>query len=113
MMNSVIGEFRIGEDIAVALDATAGDPASVTAISAKMKPAKVAGNRIVLDNTAAGNDMVVTPQGAAGWILSLGHTSSAGLNAGLYGIDARLTLSGAVEITEQTAFISLTQAAVA
>jgi hypothetical protein len=113
-MNGIIGHFRIGEEITLALDATAGDPATVTVITAKMKSAKVSGNRMVLDDSANGIDMLVSPQsGAAGWTLSLGHTASAGLNAGLYGIDARLTLSGAVEITEQTAFISLTQAAVA
>ncbi len=113
-MNSVIGEFRIGEEIALALDATVGDPATVTAITAKMKPAKVSGNRIVLEDSASGTDMLVASQaGAAGWTLSLGHTASASLSPGLYGIDARLTLSGAVEMTEQTAFISLTRAAVA
>ena len=112
-MNGIIGEFRIGEDISVALDATAGDPATVTAIAAKMKPAKVSGNRIVLDDTAAGIDMAVASQGAAGWLVSLGNSTTASLMPGLYGIDARLTLAGAVEMTDQTGFIALTRAAVA
>lgn len=112
-MNGIIGSFRIGEDVAVALDAITGTTASVTAISAKMKPAKVTANRIVLDDTASAITMQVTPQGTEGWIVSLGHAATAALPAGVYGIDARLTISGGVEMTEQTGFIALTQAAVA
>ncbi len=112
-MNGIIGEFRIGEDVSMALEATAGDPATVTAITAKMKPAKVSGNRIVLDDTAPGIDMAVISQGAAGWLVSLGNIVTASLTPGLYGIDARLTFASAVEITDQTGFIALTRAAVA
>ncbi len=112
-MNGIIGEFRIGEDVSVALEATAGDPATVTAIAAKMKPAKVSGNRIVLDDTAPGIDMAVISQGAAGWLVSLGNIATASLTPGLYSIDARLTFASAVEITDQTGFIALTRAAVA
>ncbi len=112
-MNGIIGEFRIGEDIAVALDATSGDPATVTAITARIKPAKATASRIVLDDTATAIDMTVTSQGAAGWLVSLSRTTTAALPAGLYGIDARLTIAGAVEMTDRTGFIALTQAAVA
>ena len=112
-MNGIIGCFRIGEDVSVALDALTGDPATVTAISARMKPAKVTANRIVLDDTATAMNMQVTAQGTEGWIVSLSHVATAGLAVGIYGIDARLTISGAVEMTEQTGFIALTQAAVA
>ena len=112
-MNGIIGSFRIGEDIAVALDATAGDPATVTAITARMKPARVTANRIVLDDSAAGIAMTVTAQGNTGWIVSLPNATTAGLAAGIYGIDARLTIASAVEMTEQSGFISLSQAAVA
>jgi hypothetical protein len=112
-MNGIIGEFRIGEDISVALDAIAGNPATVTAISAKMKPAKASGNRLILDDSATATTMTVTSQGVAGWLISLGNAATAGLAAGVYGIDARLTFAGSVEMTEQTAFIALTKAAVA
>ena len=112
-MNGIIGSFRIGEDVSVALDALTGDPATVTAITAQMKPAKVTTNRIVLDDSATAIAMQVSPQSTGGWIVALGHTSTAGLAAGIYGIDARLTIGGAVEMTEQTGFIALTQAAVA
>jgi hypothetical protein len=111
-MNGIIGTFRIGEDISVALDAITGDPANVSAISARMKPAKAAGNRLVLDDAAAEIVMTVTSQGIAGWLISLGHTATASLAPGVYGIDARLTISGAIEMTEQTAFIALSKAAV-
>ena len=112
-MNGIIGSFRIGEDVAVALDALTGDLATVTAITARMKPAKVTANRIVLDDSATAIAMNVVPQGTEGWLVTLGHVSTAGLAAGIYGIDARLTIGGAIEMTEQTGFIALTQAAVA
>jgi hypothetical protein len=112
-MHGTIGTFRIGEDIAVALDALSGDTAAVTAITARMKPAKVIANRLMLDDSAAGIAMTVTAQGTAGWLLSLPASITATLAGGVYGIDARLTLSGAVEMTEESAFIALTRAAVA
>jgi len=112
-MNGIIGEFRVGEDIAVALDATAGDPTTVSAISARMKPAKVLGNRLVLDDSASAITLTVTAQGLTGWLIALDHTGSASLSPGIYGIDAKLTVASGIEMTDQTAFISLTRAAVA
>jgi hypothetical protein len=112
-MNGIIGEFRIGEDLAVALDAAAGDTSTVTAITARMKPAEVAGNRLVLDHEAVGVALTVTPRDSDGWILSLAAAETAALAPGLYGIDASLAFAGAVEITEQTAFVALSRAAVA
>ena len=112
-MHCTIGNFRIGEDIAVALDAIEGDTGLVTAIIARMKPAIVLQNRQVLDDAAAGITMTVTSQGPAGWLVSLPAAATAALTAGIYGIDARLTLSGAVEMTDQSGFIALSQAAVA
>lgn len=112
-MNGIIGEFRLGEDLAVALDATTGDTALVAALTARMKPARVAGNRLVLDDDAAGTALDVTARGSEGWTLSLTGTATAALAPGLYGIDARLAFAGAVEITEQTAFVALSKAAVA
>ena len=112
-MHGTIGNFRIGEDIAIALDATSGDTGLVTAITAQMKPAKVVANRIVLDDAATGMAMTVTSQGLAGWLISLPAAATAALAAGIYGVDARLTLSGAVEMTDQSGFIALSQAAVA
>ena len=114
-MNGIIGEFRLGEDVAIALDATSGDSAYVTGLTAAMKPALIVGNRVVLDDAAAGIAMTVFPQSpaSAGWIVSLGHAATSGMSAGVYGIDAKLTLSTSVEITEQSAFIRLSRATVA
>lgn len=112
-MNGIIGEFRLGEDLAVALDATAGDPAEVTAVTARMQPAQVCANRLALDHEAPGVALAVAARGAEGWTLSLPAAATAVLPPGLYGIDARLAFAGGVEITERTAFVALSRAALA
>lgn len=112
-MHGIIGSFRLGEDIAVALDAVEGDLAAVTAITAKMKPAKVTTNRIVLDDQATAIILNVAVRGTAGWVISMSSSATAALEPGVYGIDARLTFAGAIEMTEQSGFIALTRAAVA
>jgi hypothetical protein len=113
-MNRIIGEFRIGEDIAVALDATEGDTAEVTAISAMMKPALATANRLVLDDVASPIAMSVTAQSpaSAGWTLTLDSVQTALLSPGVYGIDARIEISGVIEMTDHSAFISLSKATV-
>jgi hypothetical protein len=111
-MTSLLGEFRIGEDIGLALDVTSGDMGEVSAISAAMKPARIKGNRPVLDDGAPATALSVAP-GMAGWTLSLPSATTAALAPGIYGIDARLEIAGGVEITERTAFIALSAGAVA
>ncbi|MGN6356454.1 MAG: hypothetical protein ACTHLU_03110 [Novosphingobium sp.] len=111
-MNDVIGTFRVGEDLSIALDAV-GDIAEVTDIAAGMKPARAMANRLVLDDVAAAIPLAVAARGAAGWTFSLPAMATASLEPGLYGIDARLTFAGGIEITENTAFIALSRAAVA
>ena len=115
MTSGILGEFRVGEDIAIALDATAGDVAQVTAIAVAMKPALVADNRLTLDDGGEAIVLSTASQAVAGagWTISLPGAQSALLAPGLYGIDARLTIADGVAITDQTAFISLTRAAVA
>ena len=112
-MNGIIGEFRLGEDIAVALDAVAGDTATVTGITAWMKPALTSADRFELDETAPGIELSVAAQvpASAGWMLNLPHAQSALLAAGIYGIDARIEIGSGIEITEQTAFIALSRPA--
>ena len=114
-MNGIIGEFRIGEDIAVALDATAANATDASSLSAMMKPAQLIANRLVVDDLASGIAMATSPQqpAANGWLISLPHSQSAGLSPGIYGIDARLVIGGSVAMTEQTAFIRLSKATVA
>ena len=115
MSMGILGEFRVGEDVAIALDAVDGNAATVTAIGAAMKPALVGDNRLMLDDAATAIALAVTPQAApgAGWTITLPAAQSVLFEPGLYGIDARLTVAGGVEITEQTAFVSLTRAALA
>ena len=115
MSMGILGDFRIGEDIAIALDAIEGDPATVTAISAAMKPALVGDNRLTLADDATAIVLTAIPQGApgAGWTMALPAAQSALLEPGLYGIDARLAIAGGIEITDSTAFVSLTRAALA
>lgn len=114
MSNGILGEFRVGGDIAIALDAIAGDVAQVTAISVAMKPALVGDNRLMLGDAAAPIALSSAPQATpgAGWTISLPGAQTALLEPGLYGIDVRLTLAGGIVITEQTAFVSLTRGAV-
>ena len=113
MGNAILGEFRVGEDIAIALDAIAGDAVQVSAIGVAMKPALVGDNRLTLDDAAAAITLSVAPQTtpSTGWTISLPGAQTALLDPGLFGIDARLTVAGGIVITEQTAFISLTRAA--
>lgn len=111
-MTNLIGEFRVGEDIGVALEVASGEMAEVSAIIAAMKPALISANRPVLDQSAAAIALTVVP-GAAGWTLSLPSTATASLAPGIYGIDARLEVGGGIEITDRTAFIALTAGAVA
>lgn len=114
-MNGIIGEFRIGEDIAVALDAVSGSTAAVTAMSAAMKPAVVAASRLAIDEAASPIILIVAAQSpaSAGWTISLSAAQSALLSAGVYGIDARIETGSGVEITDQSAFIGLSRAALA
>lgn len=111
-MIGMIGEFRLGEDIALALEVASGDPATVTAVTAAMKPARITANRPVLDDAAGAVALTVAPS-PDGWTVSLPSAGSAALSPGIYGIDARLVVAGGVEITEQTAFIALSEGALA
>ena len=113
MGNGILGEFRVGEDIAIALDAIAGDAAQVSAISVAMKPALVGDNRLMLDDDGVAIGLTASSQTApaAGWTIALPGAQTALLEPGLYGIDARLTVAGGIVITEQSAFVSLTRAA--
>ena len=111
-MIGLIGEFRVGEDIALDLEVASGDAGLVTALTAAMKPARITANRPVLDEAATPIALTVAAE-PTGWTVSLPSTASAALSSGIYGIDARLEVAGGVEITEQTAFIALSEGALA
>ena len=78
-----------------------------------MKPAKVAGNRFVLDDAAAGTDMTVTSKAPpAGWFRWATPPPPPCLPAFTVSTPG-LRFAGSVEMTEQSGFIALTRAAVA
>jgi hypothetical protein len=112
----LLGTFRIGEDITIALDAVSGDPATVSTITATMLRVKTM-NGPEFDADAYPVTVTVAPRVAAGdipagWNLTVPASISAGLAVGIYGIDAKLTGSGgSIDITDTTAFVSLTAAA--
>jgi hypothetical protein len=114
-MNGIIGEFRIGEDLLVALDATGGNAALASAISAAIKPATIGANRLVLDDAASGVALTISAQNpaSAGWTLGLPASQTATMEPGIYGIDARLVVGSGIAITDQTAFVRLSRAALA
>ena len=111
-MSGLIGEFRIGEDISLALEVITGDKGLVSTVTAAMKPARIKSNRPVLDDAAPAIALSVSAD-QAGWTVSLPRATSTTLVPGIYGIDARLVIAGGVEITEQTAFIALSAGALA
>lgn len=106
----MIGTFRVGEDIAIALDATRGNVADVVTITAQIAlayrdggPLKAAPVSMTVTDRAATSD---TP---AGWTLSLLAAVTDTMAPGFYAIDALLDFGGGIEITAATAYISLTR----
>lgn len=112
----MIGTFRVGEDIAIALDAVTGDVADVQSIAAFIARSSHA-TQFRRDPAFAPIAMTVTPRPAlgsipAGWNIILPAAASADLEPGIYGIDARIVgVSGSIDITDQTAVIMLTESA--
>ena len=97
--------FTRGEDIAIALDALSGDPTTVSAISAALKPLP-AWRAVLPTGTPAAASFTITPRVAtvdvpAGWTLRIPALVSATLKAGNYLADALLQIAGGVAITEQ------------
>lgn len=108
-----IGTFRVGEDVSVALDAVSGDVGIVTSITATMRRVSARSGLIsgppisvVIANRAAAGLFPV------GWNITVTAAVTSVLLPGLYAIDARLIGTGFVEITDTSAFIQLTEAAV-
>lgn len=99
--------FQRGETISLALDAVSGDPLSVTAISAVMK-AVTPGRSSVNAGAPVAATFTLTPRAAAGdippgWTLTIPAVISAGLIAGAYLADAKLSVAGGVIVTESVA----------
>lgn len=97
--------FQRGETVSLALDVLSGDPAGVSAITAKLK-AVAPGRLSVAADAAIAATFTITPRAAvddlpAGWTLTIPASTSAALAAGFYAADARLEVAGGVIITEQ------------
>ena len=113
---SIIGEFRVGQTIEVALDAISGDPGSVTGPTAWLASAEHRSGGLIIPETAERHALDVAPRAAAGdipagWTLTLAAAVSATLLPGLYGIDMKLPVAGGIGITDTTAFVRLTRSA--
>lgn len=113
-----IGTFRIGADITIALDAVSGDVAEIATVTAAMRPGVAGKVTFTPDNSLPTIPMTVAPRAAsgsipAGWNLTLAAADSANLTQRLYAIDAKLVgVAGSVDITETSAVIMVTRAAV-
>ena len=113
----IIGEFRIGEDIAVALDAVEGDASVIVVASARMRRSATS-SRFVADTSDQPVTMTVAARAAsdsipAGWNITLPAAQSALLHPGTFGIDAELRdANGGVAKTATTGLIRLTGAAI-
>lgn len=99
--------FQRGETITVALDAVTGDPADVTAISAKLK-ALPPGRTMVPEGTVAAAEFSIVSRAAsgeipAGWTLTIAASVSANLDPGNYLADAKLEIAGGIIVTEPIA----------
>ena len=90
--------FQRGETVSLALDLVSGDVATVTAITAAMKP--LPPGRSIVDAATPAIPLSVAPNGAAGWVLTLSAASCATLLPGSYAADARLTIGSGVVITQ-------------
>ncbi len=112
----ILGTFRIGEDLAIALDATADIVAASSAVTAFIQPSRAGDVDFIPMPGSTRLEMTVTERPVAvgdipaGWTLSLTAEQTTSLDAEVYGIDARIEFDDAVEITEQTAFVQLTRA---
>lgn len=109
-MATILGEFRVGEDVLIGLDAPAALIADVSSISALMRPVRLVGTAIVIE---PGDPIVVDiTDRADGWTMLVVAAVTANFEPGLYAIDARLVIGSGVEITERSALLSLSRAMV-
>lgn len=116
-MSGVIGTFRIGEDITIALDVVSGSTEDVLSVSASITRARPNIPSFQVDASFTPIALTVAPRAAtetipSGWNITMPAASTANLSPGTYGIDAKIVFtSGAVQITSTTALISVTKGA--
>ncbi len=99
--------FSRGEDIVMALDAVSGDPASVTAIRAALKPGAALRATLPPESPATTSFQISSraaqDDNAPGWTLLVPALQSATLKAGGYTADARLEIGAGVVVTQPIA----------
>jgi hypothetical protein len=99
--------YQRGETISLALDAVSGDPASVSAISAKLKAVPPGRTTVPASAPVAASFAIASRAAAgdipAGWTLTISAATSAGLAPGAYLADARLEVAGGVIVTDSVA----------
>lgn len=99
--------FQRGETISLALDAVTGDPATVTAITAKLKAVPPGRTTVSAASPAAATFAIANRPAAgefpAGWTLTITAAASSTLTPGAYLADARLEVAGGVIVTESVA----------
>jgi hypothetical protein len=93
--------FQRGETLALALDVVSGSFASVTGVTAALKP--LAAGRTIVDASAPATTLSVAANGTGGWTLTLSATACAALVPGSYVADARLAVGSGIVITEPVA----------
>ena len=114
-MSGRVAEFRVGEDISLALLALAGDPADIALVTAAIVKGLAGKAYYARDPSAAAITMLVSIRPAegvlpAGWNIVLPAATSETLEPGYYAVDAKLTgLDGSVDITSTPAIVKLTQ----
>ena len=93
-------KFRVGEDIRLNLSVGATDTIDdVSAIEAKITPVK-GGTAVAMTVTEQSNPL--------GWSVVLAANS---LTPGRYIVDAKITSGSVIDITEQSAFVDISRAA--
>ena len=113
----LVGTYRIGEDIALALDAVEGDAADIVTITAFMVAGLGPTRPFVRDPSKPRIPMMVASRPAtaefpAGWNVILPAAQTRGLKEGIYQIDAKLIASGgSTNITDTSALVRLTASA--
>lgn len=117
-MVQVVGDYRVGEDIVLSLDAVTGDVGTVAIITAAMKPVRTTASGGVMPIARPSVPLDVTARPAAGaipagWNIALSAAATTLLAPGLYSVDARLVIGSAVEITDTSAIIRITRSAFA
>lgn len=105
----MLGTFRIGEDMTIALDTVRGVAADVTNVVARIAaayrengPLKGAAQALTVTERDATDDY------PAGWIVTMPAADTADLTPGVYAIDVQAELDGAIEITAQTSYVRFT-----